>query len=292
MKKSALFIFLVLVGAANLLADDQIASVQQQLKDQGFYYGQVDGQPGAETNAAIRRYQIRNGLQVSGTLTQETLDSLKGAGNAAGPATTDTTNHSKLPPVPAPLDTQAQDSQQPPQASPPEQNIKQSDREFLNKQNGVAATPPSPSPPPAQAPAPAPRENPSVVPPPVVVSQQPQQPSSLAIQYASLFARTPYENAPFEVQQGTLKNAQAQLARGTYYNGEIDGVPGPATARAIAAFQNEQGFTQTGRLDLDTLSALRLLPDSGPARRRVIIQPFYPPPRYVQPRVYRGIWVN
>ena len=85
MKKLALIIFLISLGVANLRADDQMATVQQELKDQGFYYGQVDGQPGAETSAAIRRYQIRNGLQVSGTLTQETLDSLKGRDHGRRP---------------------------------------------------------------------------------------------------------------------------------------------------------------------------------------------------------------
>jgi peptidoglycan hydrolase-like protein with peptidoglycan-binding domain len=51
--------------------------VQQSLKDQGFYYGNVTGDKSAETTAAIRRYQIRNGLQVTGEINPETLHSLK-----------------------------------------------------------------------------------------------------------------------------------------------------------------------------------------------------------------------
>ena len=51
-------------------------SVQQALKDQGFYYGEVSGEMNANLTAAIRRYQIRNGLQVSGELNNETLKSL------------------------------------------------------------------------------------------------------------------------------------------------------------------------------------------------------------------------
>jgi peptidoglycan hydrolase-like protein with peptidoglycan-binding domain len=38
--------------------------VQQALKDQGFYYGDVNGEKTADTTAALRRYQIRNGLQI------------------------------------------------------------------------------------------------------------------------------------------------------------------------------------------------------------------------------------
>src|SRR4029077_5828540 len=41
-----------------------------------FYYGNVTGDKSAETTAALRRYQIRNGLQVTGELSPETLNSL------------------------------------------------------------------------------------------------------------------------------------------------------------------------------------------------------------------------
>jgi peptidoglycan hydrolase-like protein with peptidoglycan-binding domain len=58
-------------------ADDTIRSLQQTLKNQGFYYGAVTGDKSAETTSAIRRYQIRNGLNVTGELNEETLRSLK-----------------------------------------------------------------------------------------------------------------------------------------------------------------------------------------------------------------------
>jgi peptidoglycan hydrolase-like protein with peptidoglycan-binding domain len=50
--------------------------VQQSLKDQGIYYGNITGDKGAETSAAIRRYQIRSGLKVTGEVDPETLRSL------------------------------------------------------------------------------------------------------------------------------------------------------------------------------------------------------------------------
>ena len=62
--------------ANSLWADDLTRAIQQRLKDQGFYYGEVDGQGGDETSAAIRRYQIRHGLKVTGQLNDETLHSL------------------------------------------------------------------------------------------------------------------------------------------------------------------------------------------------------------------------
>jgi peptidoglycan hydrolase-like protein with peptidoglycan-binding domain len=57
-------------------ADESIRSLQQTLKDQGFYYGEVTGDKSAESTAAIRRYQIRNGLRVTGEINEETTRSL------------------------------------------------------------------------------------------------------------------------------------------------------------------------------------------------------------------------
>jgi peptidoglycan hydrolase-like protein with peptidoglycan-binding domain len=64
-------------------ADQTIQSVQQALADQGFYYGNVTGEKSAETTAAVRRYQIRNGLQVTGEINSETLRSLNVNSNSA-----------------------------------------------------------------------------------------------------------------------------------------------------------------------------------------------------------------
>jgi peptidoglycan hydrolase-like protein with peptidoglycan-binding domain len=76
-----LVVALCLVGLAR--ADQTTQSVQQALKDQGFYYGNVTGDKSAETIVAIRRYQIRNGLQVTGEINPETLRSLNVASSAS-----------------------------------------------------------------------------------------------------------------------------------------------------------------------------------------------------------------
>jgi len=81
------------VGWSLAWADSAVQSAQQKLKDGGFYYGEINGQKDAETAAAIRRYQIRNGLQITGELNAETLRSL---GVTSKPAST---------PAPRPLHT-------------------------------------------------------------------------------------------------------------------------------------------------------------------------------------------
>ena len=51
--------------------------------------------------------------------------------------------------------------------------------------------------------------------------------------------------------------AQQQLARRGYYRGEIDGVIGPQTRRAIARYQSNHRLEVTGALTPDTLQALQ-----------------------------------
>src|SRR5256886_10129685 len=74
--KLRIAILLLLASVGALWADQAIQNVQQALKDQGFYYGDITGTKDADTTAAIRRYQIRNGLQITGDLNDETLKAL------------------------------------------------------------------------------------------------------------------------------------------------------------------------------------------------------------------------
>src|SRR6476469_7130660 len=87
MKRSWFALVILFLAVAGVLRADQIISqVKQTLKEQGFYYGNVTGSKTADTTAAIRRYQIRNGLQITGEIDAETLRSL-GLGTGATRAT-------------------------------------------------------------------------------------------------------------------------------------------------------------------------------------------------------------
>src|ERR1700751_4315790 len=83
MKRRIVYFVIALLVMGSVSADQTVQSVQQALKDQGFYYGNVTGDKSSETTAAIRRYQIRNGLQVSGEINPETLRSLNVNSNQA-----------------------------------------------------------------------------------------------------------------------------------------------------------------------------------------------------------------
>jgi hypothetical protein len=56
----------------------------------------------------------------------------------------------------------------------------------------------------------------------------------------------------------TVARAQEQLARQGYYRGEIDGLFGAETRRAIMRYQSAHGLRVTGGLNTDTLQALGL----------------------------------
>jgi|ERR1043166_5981940 hypothetical protein len=75
------FLAVSLGAASSLLADNNVSAVQSRLKAGGFYSGPVNGHYDSDTAAAVTRYQIRNGLQISGKLDAPTRQAL---GVAAG----------------------------------------------------------------------------------------------------------------------------------------------------------------------------------------------------------------
>ena len=56
--------------------DSTVAAVQEQLAQQGYYRGGIDGIFGAETRRAVVRYQSDQGLHVTGNLNADTLRAL------------------------------------------------------------------------------------------------------------------------------------------------------------------------------------------------------------------------
>ena len=85
-------LFAVVIGlafAASICADDHrsvdlreswgpdnVRAVQEKLRDSGLYFGEIDGVYSSELAAALGRYQIRNGLPITGQLDVETSKTL------------------------------------------------------------------------------------------------------------------------------------------------------------------------------------------------------------------------
>jgi peptidoglycan hydrolase-like protein with peptidoglycan-binding domain len=60
-----------------LLTKDRIQLAQERLKAEGFDPGPVDGVLNSRTEAAIREYQQKKGIPVSGALDEETMRELQ-----------------------------------------------------------------------------------------------------------------------------------------------------------------------------------------------------------------------
>lgn len=76
---------------------------------------------------------------------------------------------------------------------------------------------------------------------------------------ADLFVGGPYLTAPPPFQIQTVKSAQKNLQLLGFYRGPVDGNPNPALTEALRAYQKDNRFKATGRLDKTTLQALNLL---------------------------------
>lgn len=76
-----------MVGSVS--ADENVREVQEKLRDGGFYSGNIDGTYSSELSGALTRYQIRNGLPITGQLDEDTSKKLSAkpavTNNSGGP---------------------------------------------------------------------------------------------------------------------------------------------------------------------------------------------------------------
>jgi peptidoglycan hydrolase-like protein with peptidoglycan-binding domain len=74
-----IILFAVSIGLAfvgSVCADDNVREVQENLRDGGFYSGEIDGAYSSQLAAALTRFQVRKGLPVTGQLDVETGNAL------------------------------------------------------------------------------------------------------------------------------------------------------------------------------------------------------------------------
>ena len=220
-----------LAAFSPMRADQAIESIQQKLKDQGFYYGEINGKKDADTTAAIRRYQIRNGLQITGEINAETQRSLGITYTA--PSTP------RARPIGTPFPNKPTLRQEPaaPRPVPTPRQPADSDDWGDERVSGPG-------------------------------------PHGLRPETSGIFDGTPFEVAPPGVQRRVIIGAQTLLARRGYYRSAIDGLYGHGMDFAVRIYQTRIDLPPTGRLDMETLASLGLLPGQrtpgfGPPRSRI-----------------------
>lgn len=245
MARVTIFGAVLLVALSTALGDPAVAAVQQTLKDQGFYYGEVTGTKDADTTAALRRYQIRNGLQVTGELNAETRKSLgvRSTGSSTPPPV-----RSTPPPAPVTRDTSDLRDDTPELDEPARARGRMGhDRADVEPED---------------------REE---------LEYDAEGPRTYGPAAGDIFAETPYETAPPDVQQRVIAGAQSILSRHGFYRSGVDGIYGPGTEFAVRSYQTRLGLEPSGRFDMETLASLRLLPGPrapvGRGTRRIFRRP-------------------
>src|SRR4051812_3923715 len=172
MKRLSFLLLGCVLAASPLHADEKTRALQSELKSQGFYYGEIDGAAGPALSAAIKRYQIRNGLEVTGTATPETLQALNlGGGPAPAPE--------RSPAEPVPPSERQPDAA--PATPPPRVDLRKKQSVVESDQRALREEQP-------QSVRRVPRD-PSIVPPPADLYRS--APSSVP-RYGDLFAGSPF----------------------------------------------------------------------------------------------------
>jgi putative peptidoglycan binding protein len=76
--------------------------------------------------------------------------------------------------------------------------------------------------------------------------------------YSGDYSNGQYSSAEGTLSQETVVSVQNELTKLGYYHGQVDGLIGPQTERAIRWFQSVDKLPVTGKIDDSTLKALRI----------------------------------
>jgi peptidoglycan hydrolase-like protein with peptidoglycan-binding domain len=60
-----------------IISKDNVKLIQERLTAEGVYAGPIDGELNAQTEAALRQYQVKQGIPVSGAADEATLRELQ-----------------------------------------------------------------------------------------------------------------------------------------------------------------------------------------------------------------------
>ena len=251
----------------------QMFAVQKKLFELNLFSGTIDGYYGPKTAEAIRAFETRNGMTPTGSTNDAVLKAIL-ASDAAGRVSQPVAPQPQAQPVAvqpqaamaAPV-VQSAAAPQPiqplaqlPALSPAEQVFDEVAQTAANTIDSIiAAVDTSRTPPQAMANPPVPRvpvATPQAMPAPVAqASAAPvQQPAAAPAQQPAnntVVARTPPANDTELVRQ-----IQRGLASLGFFKSQVDGKPGPETARAIREFESFHRYRMTGQVQPDLVDLL------------------------------------
>ncbi|MBE7733680.1 peptidoglycan-binding domain-containing protein [Devosia faecipullorum] len=249
------------VGNARMFA------VQKKLFELNLFSGTIDGYYGPKTADAIRAFEQRNGMKLTGSTDDAVMEAILASdpsGRILRPAST---------PAPAPVQPQAAlvptpqpapaattlPQQNPavarlPELSPAEQVFDDVAQTAANTIDSIiAAVDTSRTPPQAMANPPLPTVNVAAtqaMPAPVAQAAATTGPAPQPL-VTTAIARTPPANDTELVTQ-----IQRGLASLGFFQSQVDGKPGPETARAIREFESFHRYKMTGQVQPDLVELL------------------------------------
>jgi len=253
-------------AAAQPAPSAQVRQVQQSLNAQGFYSGEADGLWGPRTSEALRSFQQARGLDQTGQMDGRTMAAL--GLRADGTPMSQTQTGAVPPPAPAPVS--------PPPASTgmsgttPRTSSATGTTTGTASQpgSGMSATTTTTTTPTTRSAAPAApgtsstrtpgndRQNQqSAITPP----QRPAYGTASSARTSADLDRRPDQRVSASgkvASPSEIRQVQESLERAGHDVGDVDGIWGPRTAKALRDYQRAKGLDATGRLDERTLEAL------------------------------------
>ena len=265
----------------------EVFAVQKKLAELKLFDGTVDGYYGPMTARAIRAFEERNGFEPMGALSSGVVNAILGS-DSAGRATTPAPQAVVAPvvqpapqpvalaPAPAPVQqvavAQPVAAQQPvavepqrdqvvarlPPLSPIDNAVDTVGTAAASTIDSIVAAVDG-----GRGPA-TPVAN-----PPVPTAAVPTQPMPVAVQASSIqpvvqqpVIQTPAATSPPRAARPAtdgelVADIQRGLASLGFFRGQIDGNPGPETARAIREFENFHRYKITGQVQPDLVDLLR-----------------------------------
>jgi hypothetical protein len=211
--RPVIFSFLILFATAlTLEAENGARALQNALKERGFYAAQPSGVMDDQTRAALKRFQIREGLNVTGEPDAVTLQAL---GKAA--------------------QTKTVSSQENASVRERSQQVVTSDREFLARVEAMEQRVEKPQR------APQPRRSPSAPPP---VAEPPREHNDLRRP-----TRAPSEES--DPVQSESPTAVSQEAVVQFVRGYLEAAQGPSPAAEIAHYAEHVDYFDSGKVTHD-----------------------------------------
>lgn len=258
----------------------QMFAVQKKLFELNLFSGTIDGYYGPKTAEAIRAFEQRNGMTLTGSTNAAVMEAILAADSAGRvaqpPAAPQPTQPQPQPqvqpqavvttptptPQPAPVQTASTAPQQDqvvrrlPALSPAEQafdSVAQSAASTID--SIIAAVDTSRTPPQAMA-------NPPLPPSSVATASIQPMPAPVAEIVTAPAAQEPAAETRAAVRTPPANDTElvTQIQRGLaslgFFHAPVDGKPGPETARAIREFESFHRYRMTGQVQPDLVDLL------------------------------------